>query len=456
MFPSVTRVCSSSIATGAPPAVHGIVGNAFFHPEGRRAPAARPRDARGFSPLRAGGRAGADRADLRGRAGHGRQAARDRAWRHAWRHLRPRAAAPRSRVTGSTRRTGRRRASRPMPSTPCGRASARSRRAACRCSRSSTASPTCWSITSSPTLAPDVALAWFPEPDTSAHYIGLGAPETLAVLRRCDAQFGRILDALEARGWRERTLVMALSDHGQITVTEEIPLFEDLTRAGFPTATAAEEGAVLQGVAGAFGELRLRTATSACGIASIAWLQEHPAIGHLFSRDVNGIDGRCARHAVAASGRARPCPRARHRVHPALRHRARSLRSAGTRPVHGRRAGGRRHAWRPQSARAVDRAGARRPRRAARRAHRGARRPDRRRADRAGRARPRHPADHAGPAARARRSARRPCRGARSWRRPAGTATARQVRAWRVAGATYLIRDDRLSPRAFQINIEIF
>jgi hypothetical protein len=32
VFPSMTRVCSSSIATGAPPATHGIVGNAFFHP----------------------------------------------------------------------------------------------------------------------------------------------------------------------------------------------------------------------------------------------------------------------------------------------------------------------------------------------------------------------------------------------------------------------------------------
>jgi hypothetical protein len=31
VFPSVTRVCSSAIATGAPPAVYGIVGNAFWH-----------------------------------------------------------------------------------------------------------------------------------------------------------------------------------------------------------------------------------------------------------------------------------------------------------------------------------------------------------------------------------------------------------------------------------------
>ena len=33
VFPSVTRVATTSIATGAPPSVHGIVGNAFLFPE---------------------------------------------------------------------------------------------------------------------------------------------------------------------------------------------------------------------------------------------------------------------------------------------------------------------------------------------------------------------------------------------------------------------------------------
>ena len=84
---------------------------------------------------------------------------------------------------------------------------------------------------------------------------------------------------------------MVLSDHGQITVTDEVPLFDDLTRAGFATATAAEDGAVLLGVAGAFGELRLRTPDERMRDRVVAWLQEHPAIGHLFTRDVNGIDG---------------------------------------------------------------------------------------------------------------------------------------------------------------------
>ena len=33
VFPSVTRVATTSVATGAPPSVHGIVGNAFYHAE---------------------------------------------------------------------------------------------------------------------------------------------------------------------------------------------------------------------------------------------------------------------------------------------------------------------------------------------------------------------------------------------------------------------------------------
>ena len=33
VFPSMTRVATSSISTGAPPALHGIVGNSFYCPE---------------------------------------------------------------------------------------------------------------------------------------------------------------------------------------------------------------------------------------------------------------------------------------------------------------------------------------------------------------------------------------------------------------------------------------
>jgi arylsulfatase A-like enzyme len=292
VFPSVTRVCTSSIATGAPPAVHGIVGNAFFHPG---IDAQRPLDLSRIEDFRRFAAAGEPAlsaptfADVLAAAGkrlaiaHGGspgatfalapQAAEQGHW--VYNAHGPQASLTPDAVHAMRARFG------PEP--------ARAKPLFAVVDR--VADVLVDHILG--TLEPDVALAWFPEPDTSFHYIGLGAPETLAVLARCDAQLGRILDALEARGWRERSLVMVLSDHGQITVTDEVPLFDELTRAGFATATAAgpEEDAVLLGVAGAFGELRLRTPDARMRDRVVAWLQEHPAIGHLFTRDVNGIDG---------------------------------------------------------------------------------------------------------------------------------------------------------------------
>ena len=290
VFPSVTRVCTSSIATGAPPSVHGIVGNAFFHP---RIHAQRPLDLATLEDFRRFAAAGEPAltaptfADVLAAAGK-RLAIAHGGSPGATFALAPKAAqqghwvynahGPQASVTPDAVHAMRAR---------LGQEPARARPLFAVVDR--VADVLVDHILG--TLEPDVALAWFPEPDTSAHYIGLGAPETLAVLGRCDAQLGRILDALEAQGWRERSLVMVLSDHGQITVTDEIPLFDELTRAGFPTATTAEEGAVLLGVTGAFGELRLRTADEPLRDRVVAWLQEHPAIGHLFIRDRNGIDG---------------------------------------------------------------------------------------------------------------------------------------------------------------------
>jgi phosphonoacetate hydrolase len=290
VFPSVTRVCSSSIATGAPPAVHGIVGNAFFH---REVDARRPLDLATIDDFRRFARAGEPAltaptfADVLAAAGK-RLAIAHGGTPGAAFALAPNAAqqghcvysahGPQASLTPDAVHAMRARFG-PEPARDVPLFAVVDRVADVLVDH----------ILG--TLAPDVALAWFPEPDTSFHYLGLGAPETLAVLRHCDAQFGRILDALEVLGQRERSLVMVLSDHGQITVDEEIPLFDDLTRAGFATARAAEDGAMLLGVAGAFGELRLRTADRRTRDRVVAWLQEHPAIGHLLTRDVNGIDG---------------------------------------------------------------------------------------------------------------------------------------------------------------------
>jgi phosphonoacetate hydrolase len=290
VFPSMTRVCSSSIATGAPPATHGIVGNAFFCPE---VATDRPLDLDKIEDFRRFAQAGLPAltaptfADVLATTGR-RLAIVHGGTPGATFALAPRADAnghwvcnirgPEASLTPEAGHAMR---------AQFGPEPARDRPLFAVVDR--VADVFVEHVLG--TLQPEVALAWFPEPDTSGHFIGIGAPETLAVLGRCDAHFSRILDALEARGWSERSLVIVLSDHGQITVTEQVPLFDDLSRAGFPTATTAEVGAMLLGVAGAFGELRLRTSDECLRDRVIAWLQEHPAVGPLFTRDVNGIEG---------------------------------------------------------------------------------------------------------------------------------------------------------------------
>ena len=53
-----------------------------------------------------------------------------------------------------------------------------------------------------PDIDPDVALVWFPEPDTSQHAAGVGSPPAVEALTAADAALGRILD--RARPARRR------------------------------------------------------------------------------------------------------------------------------------------------------------------------------------------------------------------------------------------------------------
>jgi phosphonoacetate hydrolase len=89
-----------------------------------------------------------------------------------------------------------------------------------------------------PEVAPDVALIWLSEPDTIYHYGGIGSADARAALTHVDGCFGRILDAVAADPLADETLVVAMSDHGQITTTGVFDLAAALTARGFVTAHA--------------------------------------------------------------------------------------------------------------------------------------------------------------------------------------------------------------------------
>jgi predicted AlkP superfamily pyrophosphatase or phosphodiesterase len=139
-------------------------------------------------------------------------------------------------------------------------------------------------------MRPDVALMWLPEPDTSYHYREIGSAASSAALCAADACLGRVLDAIEDDDEGECTTVLVLSDHGQITVDAEVPLYRRLQDGGFAAATKGADVAII-GTSGASGELRLRVPDAALRDRLAQFLAEQPEIGMLFSAARNEVEG---------------------------------------------------------------------------------------------------------------------------------------------------------------------
>ena len=80
---------------------------------------------------------------------------------------------------------------------------------------------------------PSFSLLWLSEPDVSQHDSGLGSPKALAALRGSDQNLARVFDELQAKGVRDKTDVLVVSDHGFSTASRTVDLAAVLTNAGF-------------------------------------------------------------------------------------------------------------------------------------------------------------------------------------------------------------------------------
>jgi len=79
---------------------------------------------------------------------------------------------------------------------------------------------------------PSLVTVWFHGADGAAHRHGPGAPEAVETLRVQDAQLGRLLRGLDAKGlWAETTLLV-VSDHGMAAVEHSVDLQGALDEAG--------------------------------------------------------------------------------------------------------------------------------------------------------------------------------------------------------------------------------
>ena len=79
---------------------------------------------------------------------------------------------------------------------------------------------------------PEFSLLWMNEPDFDQHQTGPGSRQALAGIRNADENLAKVLRVLEAKGVRDSTDIIVVSDHGCSTVSSRVDLADSLQKAG--------------------------------------------------------------------------------------------------------------------------------------------------------------------------------------------------------------------------------
>jgi glycerophosphoryl diester phosphodiesterase/predicted AlkP superfamily pyrophosphatase or phosphodiesterase len=94
---------------------------------------------------------------------------------------------------------------------------------------------------------PLVSAIWFSDPDGAAHRYGIGSEQAVSAIKYVDAQFGRILDSLSARGLREKYNILISTDHGFVTHTGKQNLSDLLIREGLKKDKESDDVVISEG-----------------------------------------------------------------------------------------------------------------------------------------------------------------------------------------------------------------
>ncbi len=226
MFPSATRVVSSSTATGCVPASHGLAGNsmALLEPDG--ALHAHDAGAPGFLPARRALRGRAlDRPTLADRlAGHGGAM--------IFSNVSPGAA-----LAHDPDRSGHV-IHRVLAHAP-GQDTAPMAEVTLDAAGDALLTARFLAEVFTPT-GPALGVLWLGEPDASQHLHPLGSPEAWAAIAAADARLGEVMAAVaDRRAAGGEVLLLAGSDHGHETVSGVIDVEAELETAGLRPGAAS-------------------------------------------------------------------------------------------------------------------------------------------------------------------------------------------------------------------------
>ncbi len=137
-----------------------------------------------------------------------------------------------------------------------------------------------------PELKPALVLTWMTEPDHIQHAFGPGAPESIAAIRNDDRQIGLLLQKLDALGMRAATNIVVVSDHGFSRTVHTVNVGRALVDAGL--VAPAESGDVIIASSGQAIALHVRDREPGRIRAVVEFLQRQPWCGVVFTAARSG------------------------------------------------------------------------------------------------------------------------------------------------------------------------
>ena len=131
-----------------------------------------------------------------------------------------------------------------------------------------------------PTIDPSITIIWLSDPDTTAHRLGMGHPATVEALRRVDAEIRRIQEGLAAVGLLASYNIWVTSDHGFATHTGAIDI-QSLIK---PSTGTLPDGS--PNIVASEGAVYVRDGNRQTVVDIVKVLQHTSGVGAIFTRAV--------------------------------------------------------------------------------------------------------------------------------------------------------------------------
>ncbi len=131
---------------------------------------------------------------------------------------------------------------------------------------------------------PSVDAVWFSDPDGAAHREGIGSPAAMASIKVVDAEFGRIISTLKERGMTDRYNIIISTDHGFVTYAGKDNITDLLIRHGLKKDKDSDEVVV------AGGSIHVKDHSKETVKKIVEVLQAEDWIGAIFTRGEKSKD----------------------------------------------------------------------------------------------------------------------------------------------------------------------